>query len=215
VGSIASQHSGSRDNDFRANLKLCCGFQSSYIPCMLTTRVGNSNQVCVAHILPCRTKKRIAEQLNLSLENLNDTRNGLFLAKNIEVAFDKLQLSFIPQDILHPNSLKMVMWDQDVSSTPIWEAHADVIGQYEGCTLQLGGHSPYRRALSYQAYIAHASSKLCLDDNSRPQEFGIPGSTFYYSRQISQEEVEANLKNAYREEVTLMIDDEDEDDNEA
>lgn len=182
---------------------------------MLTARVGNGKQVCAAHILPCTTKKRIADQLNLSLDNLNDTRNGLFLAKNIEVAFDKLQLSFIPRDMLHPNSLRMVIWDHDVSNTPIWEAHDDLIGQYEGCTLQLGEHSPYRRALSYQAYISHASSKLCLDDNSRPQEFGTPGSTFYESRQVSQQEVEANLKNAYREEVTLIVDDEDDDDNEA
>jgi hypothetical protein len=129
------------------------------------------------------------------------------LAKNIEVAFDKLQLSFIPQDVLHPNSLKMVVWDQDVLNTPIWSGHPDVIEQYVGCTLLLGVHLPYRRALSFQAYLAHASSSQFADDNSRPQEFGTPGSTFYISRQVSRQEVETNLENAYREEIAA--DDED------
>eukprot|EP01036_Dinobryon_divergens_P028472 gene28472-37422_t len=96
-------------------------------------------------------------------------RNGLWLARNIEKSFDTLRLSFVPQDILHPRTLILVIWDEDTRMTPIWDVHQDLIGQYEGCSLQLGGHEPFRRALSYQAYLAHSNymNKLLPVDKVR------------------------------------------------
>jgi hypothetical protein len=202
-----SQLSGSRGEHFRNDLKRSLGYHKDEhnIACMLTDRVGNGSQVCAAHILPCSSKKQISDQLGLTLTDLNSTRNGLFLAKNIEVAFDELKLSFVPKDILHPLSLKMIIWDQTAADIPIWHDHTDTIGQYEGCTLQLGDHLPYRRALSYQAYMAHTASSLSGDSSTRPAEFGTPESSFFKER----EKLESNLANAFREEIDINDEEDD------
>jgi hypothetical protein len=193
-----SQLSGSRGENFRADLKRHLDLKTNMIACMLTQIDGNGEQVCAAHILPCTTRKRIADQLSLTLDDLNLPRNGLFLAKNIEIAFDKLQLSFVPKDFLHPGTLKMVIWDESVCDQAIWHNHPNLIGQYEGCSLSLGSHNPYLRALSYQAYMAHATS-VNMDDSTRPKEFGSPETPFYKER----ERLEMNFESVYTSEMRM------------
>lgn len=189
-----SQISGSRDNNFRENLKAHLKITSNNIPCMLTREIGNGDQVCAAHILPCSTRQDIFQDLSMDVTDLNSCRNGLFLAKNIELEFDRLHLSFVPRDVLNPTMLKMVIWTEATRNIPIWDGHPDMIGQYEGCTLNLGPHLPFRRALSYQAYQAHTflrSSEIV------PMEFGTPPSSFINMRSS----LEAHLITSYREEV--------------
>jgi hypothetical protein len=211
-----SKVTGTRDDHFRNNLKRHLGITGNNIPCMLTRQVGNGEQVCGAHILPCSTAEDIYLDLNMTVEpidvehpdrprvdDLNCPRNGLFLAKNVEKEFDLLHLSFVPKDLLHPKLFKMVIWSDGSRDRPIWDGHAHVIGQYEGCTLTLDKHNPFRRALSFQAYQAHEHSRGSPKD--RHQEFGTPPSNFITMRS----RLEADYETSFREEV--LYEDEDED----
>ena len=190
-----SKITGKRDDHFRNNLKLHCRITDNNIPCMLTGEIGNGEQVCGAHILPCSTAEHIFLDLSMTVDDLNNPRNGLFLSKNVELEFDCLRLSFVPKDLLHPNLFKMVIWSDASRYKPIWDGHEHVIGQYEGCTLNLNGHDPFRRALSFQAYQAHQHTRGSPDDLH--PEFGTPPSTFITMRS----QLEANYETAYREEV--------------
>ncbi len=145
-----SKITGTRDDQFRAILKKHFGHtkKNNNIKCMLTRRFGNGDQVCAAHILTASSDEDIYSSLGMNFADLNSPRNGLWLARNVEKAFDALLLSFIPRDVLHPLSLALIIWDDDARMTPIWDDHQDLIGQYEGCSLQLHRHKPFRRALS-------------------------------------------------------------------
>ena len=196
-----SKVTGTRDDHFRNNLKKHLGITGNNIPCMLTRRVGNGEQVCGAHILPCSTPEHTFFDLNMTVDDLNSPRNGLFLSKNVEIEFDLLHLSFVPKDVLHPNLFKMVIWSDKSRYKPIWDGHDDLIGQYEGCTLTLDGHKPFRRALSFQAYQAHEHARGRSED--RHQEFGTPPSNFSTMRSL----LEAAYETAYREEVSSEYED--------
>ena len=101
--------------------------------------------------------------------------------------------------ILHPNDFKMVIWCDETRDKSLWDGHANVIGQYEGCTLALNGHDPFRRALSYQAYLAHENSRL--PPEARHEEFGTPPSNFISLRSQLKE----NYQTSYREEVVQEL----------
>ena len=175
---------------------------------MLTTSIlGDADQVCATHILPASSHEEIYSSLGMTSADLNSIRNGLWLARNIEMSFDALRLSFVPKDILHPRTLKQVIWDEVARMTPIWDGHQDLIGQYDGCSLQLGGHEPFRRALSYQAYLAHSNymNKLLPVDNvSCPAEFGTPPSSFI----VITDMLVAQFDTSVREELSEVLQEE-------
>jgi hypothetical protein len=99
----------------------------------------------------------------------------LFLSKGVEKAFDKLQISFIPVDILNPSSFKMKIWDDACRTLPIWEGSTHLIMNFEGSILNLMGHKPFRRCLSYQAYQAYINHpKLLGLPLDPPAYFGTP-----------------------------------------
>ena len=88
----------------------------------------------------------------------SDNRNGLLLAKGIEVAFDQLQLSFIKAGLLD-DRLMLKIWDHSIRRAPIFEGSTLLIGSYEGHPLNLGAHLPFRRVLFYQAFMAYHTFK--------------------------------------------------------
>ena len=200
-----SKVTGTRGDNFRKILKSHLGIEGNNIPCMLTGQVGNGDQVCGAHILPCSTEECIYDDLSMTIQDLNCPRNGLFLARNVEKEFDLLNLSFVATDVLRPKVFKMVIWAESCRYRSIWEGHAHVIGQYEGCTLELDGHEPFRRALSFQAYQAHANARGRPED--RHPEFGTPPSAFITMRSRLEECYETS----YREEAVSADVDEDAD----
>ena len=67
---------------------------------MLPGEEGNGLEVVAAHIIPASTRPKILAGIPMTMEELQSPRNGLFLAKEVQAAFDRLQISFIPQDIL-------------------------------------------------------------------------------------------------------------------
>jgi len=145
------------------------------VKCMLTGEYGNNDQVICAHIIPCATTNLILASLQLSLADTNNPRNVLFLSKGVEKAFDKLQISFIPVDILNPSSFKMKIWDDACRILPIWEGSTRLISDFDGSVLNMMGHNPFRRCLSYQAYQAYINQPKSADwPLDPPAYFGTP-----------------------------------------
>ena len=70
----------------------------------LSTNPNDSNSVVCAHIIPNRAKARTGalKKLGYTAPDIDSVRNALFLAHNIEIAFDRLQLCFV--DNPHPFS---------------------------------------------------------------------------------------------------------------
>ena len=185
-----SSSEGERRKDFRQNLIRAVHGSSKgvrdKIPCMLSGEEGNGLEVVAAHIVPASTRPKILDGIPMTIEELQSPRNGLFLAKEVEAAFDRLQISFIPQDILNPSTLVMVIWSDEVKSTPLWKESASSglksskctlkIGEYEGRVLDLKGHDPIKRALAYQATMAYnyTLSEERKKKIAQPPLFGTP-----------------------------------------
>ena len=150
------------DPTFRATLKSALGIQSKFVPCMISSQMGGADQVIVANILPSNSQTSVLHELQLDRNDLSGTRNALFLAANIHRCFERLQLSFIPvsQSHAHNFSYKMVLHDPAVASMSIWDGHKSTIGMFVDHYLNIAGHSPFRRALAYQAYMAYTQQIL-------------------------------------------------------
>ncbi len=91
--------SGTRDPNFRQILTNALGHGRT-AQCMVSGLMGNGEQVIAAHIIPSASNELVMSDLGLSVHDLNDVRNGLFLAVEIERAFDKLQISFVKSNPL-------------------------------------------------------------------------------------------------------------------
>jgi len=66
--------------------------------------------------------------------------------------------------------------------------------------IKLDGHNPFRRALSYQAYMAHnhySMQPLPIDKLPCPPDFGTPPSAFFDMRMS----LRAHFENSVREEI--------------
>lgn len=174
---------GSRLKDFRSNLRgAVYGNGTTPISCMVTGFSVGDDEVAdedipAAHILPSSTSTEIADILEMTLGDIQATRNGLFLCKRIEESFDELGLSFVPIDILHPNEYKMVIWKDDYKKRFVIKGSSRAIGLYDGLPLNLGNLIPFRRALSYQAFLAYDNlsiSEVAKLQQSKPEYFGTP-----------------------------------------
>ena len=186
---LSKLSSDRRHPDFRQNLiRAVYGrsqMRSDKIECMLSGEQGNGLEVVAAHIVPASTSSQILEGIPMTKDEVLSVRNGLFLSKEVEVAFDNLQISFIPKDVLHPETLVMVIWKDEVRSTPLWKQYACngmessvctlQIGQFAGHALKLKGHDPIRRGLAYQAGMAY--NLLTEEERVKfvePSWFGTP-----------------------------------------
>jgi hypothetical protein len=106
------------------------------------------------------------------MKDTSSVRNGLFLASNVEKAFDRLQLSFIKSSPLS-DMLVLKIWDDSCRDTPIWTGHETTIGDLDGQELVLGSHRPYKRALSYHACQAYLRNNI---DGVPPIPYGTPNA---------------------------------------
>ena len=175
---------GTRAKDFYANLQEAAyGKCKAPIVCMVTSIPDADNScpvseyIVAAHILPSKTTEEVAEMLEMSLEDIQSVRNGLFLCKAIEENFDNLSLSFVPIDVLHPNKYKMVIWKEACKKKFVIKGRGEQIGEYENLELNLQHLRPFRRALSFQAFLAYDS--LSTNDKKKfqttaPDYFGTP-----------------------------------------
>jgi hypothetical protein len=148
------------------------GFVKKYgSACMVTGAQSTSEAVPVGHLLPLKTKKDIIRRVGI--QDVNMFRNAATLARNIEVGYDQLKLSFMPNAL---GQLCMKIWDPTIAASPIFSGSADLIGQFEH--LPLKHPQPFKRVLSYQAHFAyhHALENGWLTDSleDEPREFGSP-----------------------------------------
>lgn len=163
-GSVVS---ASVDDEFRMKLKRATK-SMKFQKCMVT---GEKKDVIAAHILPRRTDLDIVKKLSLTKDDINSPRNGIFLCKGIEEAFDNLRISFYRTNPLSL-SLHLKIWDDSVRGESIYKGSMKNIGDYEGHPLNLRDHKPFMRCLSYHSYIAYKKSNLL--EKEFPQCFGTP-----------------------------------------
>jgi hypothetical protein len=164
--------SSGRSSRFRRKLTKSVGDTTTAgAVCMVSGHVGTGDQVRAAHIVPCSSDASKLAFIGLTIDDVNSPRNGLFLAKNVEMAFDKLQLSFIKTKLFY-DRLYLKIWDDSCRSVPIWPGHATTIGDLDGRELVLGAHKPFKRALSFQSYQAYMHCTTV--GKVMPEPYGTP-----------------------------------------
>ncbi len=207
-----------RNDDFRAELKKHLGYsRKAKVSCMVTKLKGNGEQVIAAHIVPCSSSPLKLKYIGMGKDDVNNVRNGLFLAFGIEKAFDKLQISFIKS---HPlkDELYLRIWDDECRTTPLWEGHQQTIGDFDGRPLLLGSHNPFKRCLSYQAYQAHLN---IYANEDTPLYFGTPTNSDFdkigetlkgeFFRKFEEEVVESEVEEGVKYDSEEDEDEEDSD----
>jgi hypothetical protein len=147
---------------------------------------GKSIKVTLAHILPHSTRADVCSSLGLDRKHLDSFRNLLWLCPALEQAFDSLKLSFVPKPTQSTLSrdYKVHIWDESILNNRLWESFNNSKGVkvkrskkrikdvlHLPLTLP---HSPYRRCLSYQAFMAywaHQKDNSGLGDSFIPEDF--------------------------------------------
>jgi hypothetical protein len=127
------------------------------------------------------------------------------LAKGIEEGFDQLRLSFVKSNHLY-DRLYLKIWDPTIRNEPIYPGAKRTIGSYEGKRLMLGEdprdpykHRPFRRALSYQAYIADLQCNVMFPAHVKTKEFG--SDQYFKQRELSKRAVIQDIKDEIEEET--------------
>jgi len=177
--------------------------------CMASGMSGNGDQVVCAHIAPCSSKESLLAKVGLTKADVGSIRNCLFLARGLEIAFDNLQLSFIRDRTKPLNSnLFLKIWDDSCRSHKLWaDCGAATIGDYDGSELNLNGHEPFKRALSYQAYQAYSNCLASEEQYEEPIAYGTPVKCFQqYEGRL------ASLISEFTRNVEEEVDDDDLDD---
>ena len=177
--SRSKSSAASRSRNFRANLLRDLKYSADdAVKCMVSQQSGIGDQVIAAHIIPCSAAANKLSHLGLAPSDLNLSKNGLFLARNIELAFDRLQVSFVKSNPLL-DTLFLKIWDDSCRETPIWDGSDLKIGAFEGAPLRLDSHTIFKRCLSFQAYQAYFNSPG--SNVSMPVNYGSPGNYAHYS----------------------------------
>jgi hypothetical protein len=149
-----------------------CGIMDNTPTCMCSGY--KSKLVQAAHIVPKSSSNNILS--NLNMDDINDTRNLLWLAPGIERTFDRMQISFIP--CLTPGMFakyKMKIWDTDCLDKPLFKGEKMTIRDLtedQRCldfNVGIGGrmvkHVFYRRGLAYQAICCQQYREKSLPCN--------------------------------------------------
>jgi hypothetical protein len=160
------------------------------IACMISGKLGGSGQIIAAHIMPHSVKATSLLHFGITRFEVDSVRNCLMLSTAIEKAFDRLDVSFVPKDVLHPDTLVLKIWTPlglpqgsvnkhfgDAQTIPLWDGSAFQIGMFEGHELFCGSNLVLKSALSNQAWYAFLRSKTLgwVDaEDSVPDHFGTP-----------------------------------------
>ena len=162
----------SRTRNLREQLFRKLNIANDTAVCWVTGKVVS---VKVAHILPDSTKTNVMKRLDLTSDFKNDVEaspnNFLILDSLLEQAFDAMQISFAPVDILHTSNLCLRIWDSNCVNNPVGTKDVpETIGDYRGAALNLPpGWTVSKRALSYHTLCCYIYQKhkgrLALDVN--------------------------------------------------
>jgi hypothetical protein len=132
-------------------------------------RIGSDHQIRAAHIVPISCPAPMAMAAGVPADEVDTPRNALLLGSNIERAFDKLQLSFVPSNPFDSATLVLKIWDDSIRKTDVFPGAGRTIGEFDGKPLDFPGQPllkratispfiPCRRALWLHAYLARESA---------------------------------------------------------
>jgi hypothetical protein len=194
----------SRGNYFRANLLTHLGYtveatstrsSAVEVKCMVSGVVSSKeDSIRAAHIIPAVTPLETIRKLNLKVEDIDSVRNGLLLARNIERAFDNLDISFVRNPLVQME-LVMKIWNPATfKDKPLFVGSQHFVSQFNGWKLNLDyqdesgrKHEPFLRGLAYQSFQAYLKWKFIVDieephDYSSEQE-----SNFAKNRRLNMQ----------------------------
>ena len=195
---------GERDGSCRKKMEklLGCNKKTKKPKCSVTGIRGNASEVICAHIIPCSSTSHQLIIVGLTVRNVNETKNLVFLAYGIERCFDKLQLSFMKTNPLE-DKLTLKIWDDDIRNHLIFPGSSQRIGGFDGAELKLE-HTVYKRLLAFQAY--QACKKYGFDDDNTLSQtrYGSPGS---YPFKNQSEIILENFHRTATEEIDVEEDD--------
>lgn len=178
----------SRTKNLRGAIFNKLGVNNSTVTCWLT---GFNCAVKVAHILPDSARTDVLQRLELDAAFKNDTinpRNFLILAEAIEEAFDSMQISFCPNDVLNPTKLYLKIWNDEIRNQSVGgdvdPAHVRALTfrdlETSAAMLTIpAGWNVSLRALSYHnlcCYIYQKSKGTESLDPDMPADFSAPGT---------------------------------------
>jgi len=139
------------------------------VRCELTGKQGKCK---LGHIVPRGARKHVRQCLHLRTFEMDSVRNLVMLSTNIEMAFDRLQISFVPRDVLH-DDLVLKIWDDDARDVPIFDTAREKIGDFENLPFQFDilrkadvDQYPFRRCFAYQALVAYLKNTDATDAQS-------------------------------------------------
>jgi hypothetical protein len=202
-------------------------FTDQSVRCFVTGKTSTPNhQITLAHMLPDSCPDRIFRKLLLPLDLKNSTTglfdpsfpDFMFLDTSIEIAFDSMKLSFIPEDILNPNSFVLKVWDDECLDQPVsigdeTDQASDVMkfGKVRSCirdyvgskvTIPSGFRVP-RRILSYHTLCCYLHNKYYSKkipmDAEEPMEF----SSQYAGNDMVRRELASLFQTAMAEEISI------------
>jgi len=156
------------------------GCQTGKNTCALTGLNGTSDQVMVAHLLPCRHFDFAFSLFGLDGQKEHDgMRNVMLLCKGLEEAFDKKRVSFGRSE---DGKWRLHIWDDGVKNKCVWKANStEVLGKYEGMELTFPENKfPFTRILAYHHRVCFLNAKernWIKDDVKMPEDSGSPFKT--------------------------------------
>jgi len=159
------------------------------VKCLVTGIAGDDGQVVAAHLLPRRVKEMGFKRFGLDVSVARDCeRNRIFLAKNIETAFDSSYLSFLPSEEAHNrdgyHSFVMKVWSPALKGKLVFD------GAPKGATIGKFARESEKKPILVKcekifSRIISVHAQLCYDnavemqwvnpeEEDRPVDFGTP-----------------------------------------
>ena len=164
-------HYGSRKNPKNK------GEQSKY-QCCVSGEWGEGREVVVAHLLPKRSDHVWLDRLEI--DDVDNYRNLVLLAYEIENAFDHQQLCFVPQNVHGGTEMVLRILDDKIREKHIHPKSKRTIGEYHGEPMKFnfllnpGLKRPFSSVLSLHTLKSYELAKKkgwVPEDNETPPKF--------------------------------------------
>ena len=203
----------SRVANLRSSIFKQFGLTDATVKCWL---LGINCPVKVAHILPNSTNNKVLKRLGLSSEfknQINPTApNFMIINSNLEEAFDSMDISFCPPDLLNPTRLQLKLWNQSIRDNEV--VVGITFGSLEGAFLSIPENWHVSlRCFSYHnlcCYIYHKYNRTLSLDEDMPADFS---SQFGVDKDETRRYLASLFHSTIRVDKVLVDESEDSDDN--
>ena len=151
----------------------------------LTPNEEARDKIIAAHIWKASTRGKGLEDFGLQASDVNRARNGLFLTRGIEDAFDKQQVCFL-YNVLES---RLVLWvaDPAIMSETVLGSTRKFSDVHQKPLLCSPNHLPFRRLLAWHARLTLDLRKESLQGRDYTSEYDIsPGRKHVKREPIAQ-----------------------------